>query len=125
MRAVAQSDPFDTDPVRKQNQAAALKYVQIISVGNLFRVFLQPFFTDVVEDLSHHMSILRMNFQQELATVAMTFQHSCPDCASKYYEFFQSPVVTFDAPASSLALSLDVVDLVLPSGNEELAAVND
>lgn len=70
------------------------------------------------------MSALRVNFQQKLAPVSVTFTHNCTDCAGKYYKFFQSPI-TFDAPASSLALSLDVVDLVLSSGNEELAAFND
>lgn len=70
------------------------------------------------------MSVLRVNFQQTLSPVSVNFIHNCTDCASKYYKFFQSPI-TFDAPASSLALSLDVVDLVLPSGNEELAAFND
>ena len=70
------------------------------------------------------MSMLRVNYHQDLAPVSVNFRHSCPDCANKYYEFFQSPV-TFDAPASSLALSLDVADLDLPSGNKELAAFND
>lgn len=70
------------------------------------------------------MSILRMNYHQELAPVAVTFRHGCPECVSRYYEFFKSPV-HFDAPVTSLTLSLDVVDMTLPSGNEELAAVNE
>jgi AraC-like DNA-binding protein len=70
------------------------------------------------------MSILRMNYHQELAPVAVTFRHGCPECSSRYYEFFKSPV-HFDAPVTSLTLSLDVVDMTLPGGNEELAAVNE
>ena len=69
-------------------------------------------------------SMLRANFHQDLAPVSVNFRHSSPDCANKYYELFQSPV-TFAAPASSLELSLDVVDRILPSGNKELAAFND
>ncbi|OEU82362.1 MAG: hypothetical protein BA873_12865 [Desulfobulbaceae bacterium C00003063] len=70
------------------------------------------------------MSVLRVNFQKDLAPVSVSLTHSRPSCGGKYYEFFQSPV-TFDSPASRLALSLDVVDVVLPSGNDELAAFND
>jgi len=74
--------------------------------------------------LSWVMSVLRMNYQQNLSPVYVNLTHSRPDCVGKYYEFFQSPV-NFDSPASGLALSLDVADVVLPSGNEELAAFND
>lgn len=70
------------------------------------------------------MSVLRVNFQRDLSPVSVSLTHSRPSCAAKYYEFFKSPV-TFDSPASCLALPLDVVDVVLPSGNEELAAFND
>lgn len=70
------------------------------------------------------MSSLRINFQQELTPVSVSFTHARPDCAGKYFEFFQAPVV-FDAKYSSLALPLDVVDLPLPSGNDELAAFSD
>ena len=69
-------------------------------------------------------SMLRMNFQQGLAPISVTFTHSSQDCADKYEEFFHSPV-TFDAPVCSFSLSLDVVDIVLPSSNEELAAFSD
>lgn len=70
------------------------------------------------------MSVLRMNFQKELAPVSMSFTHSRPECAGKYYEFFQSPVI-FDAPTASLALSLDVVDLSLPARDDEMAMFNE
>lgn len=70
------------------------------------------------------MSVLRVNYQRDFAPVSVSLTHSRPSCGGKYYEFFQSPV-TFDSPASCLVLPLDVVDVVLPSGNEELAAFND
>jgi len=70
------------------------------------------------------MSALRVNFQRDLAPLSVNLSHSRPDCGGRYYEFFQSPI-TFDAPATSLALPLDVVDIILPSGNEELAFFND
>lgn len=74
--------------------------------------------------LAFIMSLLRVNFQQDLAPISVTFTHSSPDCADKFEEFFQAPI-TFDASVSSLSLSLDMMDIVLPSGNEELAAFSD
>ena len=70
------------------------------------------------------MSILRMNFQDDIAAVSVNLTHSCPEGAGKYYEFFKSPV-KFDSPVSSLALSLDIVDNILPSRNDELALFDD
>ncbi len=70
------------------------------------------------------MSKLRMNFRNDLAAVSVSLLHSQPDCAAQYFDFFKSPV-TFDSPVSSLALSLEVVDCILPGGNEELADLND
>ena len=70
------------------------------------------------------MSKLRMNFRNDLAAVSVSLLHSQPECAARYYDFFKSPV-KFDSPVSSLALSLEVVDYVLPGGNEELADLND
>ncbi len=70
------------------------------------------------------MSMLRLNFQKDLAPAFVDFRHSAPECANRYYEFFQAPV-RFDAPAGRLALPLHLVDQVLSSGNEELASFND
>lgn len=70
------------------------------------------------------LSILRMNYQQEIVPAAVTIRHGSPECGARYYEFFRSPV-SFDAPVSSLTLPLDAVDMTLSSGNEELAAVNE
>jgi len=66
------------------------------------------------------MSSLRVNFQKDLAPVSVHLTHPKPDCKGKYYEFFRSPV-HFNSSLCRLALPLDVVDRILPSGNEELA----
>ncbi len=70
------------------------------------------------------MSLLRVNFQKALAPVSVHLTHPKPDCSGKYYEFFQSPV-HFNSTLCRLALPLDVVDRILPSGNEELAQFGD
>ena len=77
-----------------------------------------------VAALAMIMSGLRMNYQKELNPVSVGLTHNCPDCASRYYEFFKSPVV-FGAEKSSLSFSLEVVDRVLPSENEKLAFFSD
>lgn len=70
------------------------------------------------------MSLLRVNFHKDLVPVSVHLTHSQPDCSGKYYEFFQSPVY-FDSPVCRLSLSLDVVDRILSSSNEELAKFGD
>ncbi len=70
------------------------------------------------------MSILRMNYQDPVATVSVNFTHPEPVCSGKYYEFFQSPVI-FNSPAASLAIAMKDADRILPSANEELVAFND
>ncbi|HHD63101.1 MAG TPA: AraC family transcriptional regulator [Desulfobulbaceae bacterium] len=70
------------------------------------------------------MSTLRINFHHNLTPASVCFTHGRPACAGKYYEFFQGPI-TFDAPAAGLALPLNLVDVLLPGANEELAEFND
>ena len=70
------------------------------------------------------MSVLRVNFQRPIAPVSVSFTHSRPDCAGKYYELFQSPI-HFDEPICRIELSLDDVDKVLPSGNKDMAEFSD
>ncbi len=60
------------------------------------------------------MSILRINFQNDLAPVTVHLTHSRPECSHKYYEFFQASVI-FNSPDCKLALSLDAVDQTLSS----------
>ena len=69
-------------------------------------------------------SVLQVNFQRPLSPVSVSFPHSRPDCAGKYYELFQSPI-HFDAPVCGFALSLTDADRILPSGNKDMADFND
>ena len=70
------------------------------------------------------MSVLRVNFQKTLNPVSVNLTHTKPECSGKYYEFFQCPV-HFDKPVCGFSLSLDVVDHILPSGNDEFANLGD
>jgi AraC-like DNA-binding protein len=70
------------------------------------------------------LSVLRMNYQQELAPVSIAFRHSAPNCAARYFELFRCPV-EFDAPATRLVLPLDAVNKILPGCNRELAAAGE
>jgi AraC-like DNA-binding protein len=69
-------------------------------------------------------SILRMNYQQELNPVRVTLQHPSPDCNSRYFELFRCPV-EFEAPVTSMALPLDAVDKRLPGSNLELTVAGE
>jgi AraC-like DNA-binding protein len=81
-----------------------------------------PFRED--SDLAWVVSILRMNYQRDLAPLSVDFTHSSPDCAGKFYEYFQCPI-KFDAERTRLTLSLEVAEELLPGSNEELAAFSD
>jgi AraC-like DNA-binding protein len=70
------------------------------------------------------MSSLRINFQKDLAPLSVHLTHKKPECSGKYYEFFKSPVY-FNSPTCQFSLSLDLVDLVLPSGNDQFADFSD
>ncbi|MFT5699200.1 MAG: AraC-like DNA-binding protein [Desulforhopalus sp.] len=69
-------------------------------------------------------SVLHVNFQRPLSPVSVSFTHGRPECAGKYYELFQSPII-FDAPRCGFVLSLDDADRILPSGNKDMAEFND
>ncbi|RUM40751.1 MAG: hypothetical protein DSY80_09805 [Desulfocapsa sp.] len=70
------------------------------------------------------LSVLRVNYQKELFPEAVHLTHPKPPCSGKYYEFFRSPVY-FNEPVSRMVFSLDIVDKVLASSNEELTAFGD
>jgi AraC-like DNA-binding protein len=70
------------------------------------------------------LSILRGNLQRTFSPISVSFKHSNRKCLKRYSDFFRSPVI-FDAPISSLTLSLEIADQNLPSGNKELATLND
>ncbi|HID69577.1 MAG TPA: AraC family transcriptional regulator [Desulfobacterales bacterium] len=70
------------------------------------------------------MSLLRVNFQNDIAPVSVHLTHPKPDCSGKYYEFFKSPV-HFNSSFCRLALPLPEVDRILPGANEEFAEFGD
>ena len=70
------------------------------------------------------MSLLRMNYQRDLAPILLYIRHSRPDCVGKFYEYFQCPI-NFGADHTRLTLPIDVADELLPGNNEELAAFSD
>lgn len=70
------------------------------------------------------LSVLRVNYQKKLLPEAVYLTHSKPSCSGKYYEFFQSPV-HFSASTCKLVFSLDIVDTVLASNNEEMTVFGD
>ncbi len=66
------------------------------------------------------LSLLRVNFQNNLTPVSVHLTHPKPECSGKYYEFFKSPV-HFNSSFCRLSLPLEVVDRILPGSNEEFA----
>jgi len=86
------------------------------------------------DSLKHHsridfgmaniMSGLRLNYGEKLRPVAVRFIHPEPPCADKHFSFFRAPV-HFNAKSDSITLAKTDVDLKLPSGNPQLARIND
>ena len=68
------------------------------------------------------MSVLRVNYQQELAPAAVDLTHPKPEKSSSYYEFFQSPI-RFNSSIAALHIPLNVVDQRLPGHNEQMDLV--
>ena len=87
---------------------------------------IKQFLTPALEDatVALILALLRLNYRRELNPVEVAFRHSCPECSSTFSDYFKSPII-FDSPRTKMLLPLDVVDEVLPSGNEELAEVNE
>jgi AraC-like DNA-binding protein len=74
--------------------------------------------------LSVILSVLRLNYQKDLAPIEVSLTHSMPSCSSEYYKVFQCPIV-FDASCNSLSLAIDVLDEELKGANDQLAEFND
>jgi AraC-like DNA-binding protein len=70
------------------------------------------------------MSLLRLNYQRELSPLSVDFTHSEPDCAGKFYEYFQCPI-NFNADNTRLTLSLEVAEELLTGSSDELDAFGD
>jgi len=69
-------------------------------------------------------AMCRLNFGPNLKPVAVTFIHPEPSCGEKYFETFKCPVF-FAADCDGLTLKQEDVDQRLPSGNQNLALIND
>ena len=70
------------------------------------------------------MFICRRNYMGDLSPVSVNFIHSKPDCAARYFAYFQSPVF-FNANSNRIIYPLDAVDKKLPSDNPQLAELHD
>lgn len=69
--------------------------------------------------LSWIMSVLRVNYNQELTPAAVDFTHPKPENSGRYYEYFRSPI-RFNARSAAIHLPLDLVDQPLAGHNEQL-----
>jgi len=70
------------------------------------------------------MTLCRFNYGKDLNPVNVKFIHSKPACVREYYSYFNAPV-KFNAENDSLTLPADAVDRRLPTGNPQLAKIND
>lgn len=70
------------------------------------------------------MTMCRWNAGKSLVPLAVRFRHAAPHCAPGFEAFFGCPV-GFDAERNEILLSLADVDRPLPSGNPQLASIND
>ena len=69
-------------------------------------------------------SLCRINYDQKLDPVAISFTHSAPQETGKYFAFFRCPVI-FDAPDNRITFTQEVVDKRLISANPMLAQIHD
>lgn len=74
--------------------------------------------------MANIMTGARLNYGEELSPVEVRFIHPRPSCAEKHTSFFKAPV-HFSAESDSITFAPEVVDMRLPSGNPQLALIND
>lgn len=74
--------------------------------------------------LAFVLSILRWNYQMDLAPLSVDLAHHKPDSAANFYEYFQCPI-NFGADENRLTLSLDVVEELLPGTAQGLDAFSE
>jgi AraC-like DNA-binding protein len=74
--------------------------------------------------MANLMTLCRLNYGEELNPVTVSFIHPKPACSERHLVFFRAPV-HFDAESDSLTLATNDVDKKLPSGNPQLARLND
>jgi AraC-like DNA-binding protein len=93
-----------------------------VTLGYEGRPFTLPTLADA--QLSILLRLCRLNFGEDLNPAQVTLFHSTPEDPGPFYAYFRCPVV-FDTPSDSLTLATEVVDQALPSGNPNLAQIND
>ncbi|MEN8200696.1 MAG: AraC family transcriptional regulator [Thermodesulfobacteriota bacterium] len=70
------------------------------------------------------MSVLQVNFQQDLRPLAVHLTHPRPKCEERYFEYFRS-AVHFNSPACKIILPLDTAEQPLTGSNEKMAEFAD
>ncbi|MBT8118650.1 MAG: AraC family transcriptional regulator [Gammaproteobacteria bacterium] len=93
-----------------------------VSVDLEDSVFTLPQHHDLILTIIMHMC--RFNFGEELIPTEVKLAHPEPACSNKIIDYFQTDVL-FDAEHSSLSIARSDADLVLPSGNKQIALMHD
>lgn len=74
--------------------------------------------------LSILMHMSRINFQETLNPVEVTFTHKEPECSGDYFAYFKCKV-SFKQRYDSLVFPVSIIDKPLPAANKQLAEIND
>jgi AraC-like DNA-binding protein len=85
-------------------------------------VFTLPQHHDVVLSVLMHMC--RFNYGDELMPTEVCLAHEKPHCEKIISDYFRIPVA-YDAAVSSFTLRTKDVDMILTTGNKELALMHD
>jgi AraC-like DNA-binding protein len=93
-----------------------------VSVDLEDSIFTLPQHHDLVLAIVMHMC--RFNFGEELVPTDVKLAHPEPACSKKIEDYFQADV-QFDAEQTSLCIARADADLVLPSGNKQIALMHD
>ncbi len=93
-----------------------------VSVDLENSVFTMPQHHDLVLTIIMHMC--RFNFSEELIPTEVKLAHPEPACSKKITDYFQTDVI-FDAEQTSISIARADADLVLPSGNKQIALMHD
>ncbi len=74
--------------------------------------------------LSILIHMARINYQDPLNPIQVTFTHTEPENSGDYFSYFKSSVL-FNQSFDSFMFPVDVIDEPLPAGNKQLAEIND
>jgi AraC-like DNA-binding protein len=93
-----------------------------ISVDLDGSVFTLPQHHDLVLSILMHMC--RFNYGEELVATQVSLAHPEPACSNKITDYFRTEV-QFDAEQTCLIIARADADLLLPSGNKQIALMHD